>query len=168
MARPVKLFWSLAEGSGCAEAVLFWKPEGGEEVRYATVARGVTVTQETFPGHVWVLRSAATHEELLRATAGAEAAQHLVYPAVGATSSASGEVTLVISVPQTHAAATVAVFWKDGGDERHYADVPRGASVRQTTFAGHTWVFRDKASSQLLGSHTATAQGSQEVTVSSA
>ena len=46
-------------------AELVWVADNGDETRYTEVARGATVTQETYPGHRWLLRGTASRTVLL-------------------------------------------------------------------------------------------------------
>jgi hypothetical protein len=61
-------------------------------------------------------------------------------------------------------AETATLFWlAPGGAETRYADLQRGGFVRQETFAGHTWVVRDKATgAELLRLTAAAAPAEQE------
>ncbi|KAJ1622870.1 hypothetical protein T492DRAFT_1059160 [Pavlovales sp. CCMP2436] len=66
-------------------------------------------------------------------------------------------------------AETVAVYWKgERGAEVWYHDVHRAGRVRQGTFAGHTWVFRDKATGEQVASFVASEEREQVVMVSGA
>jgi hypothetical protein len=70
-------------------------------------------------------------------------------------------ITLTIHLDGPAEEATL--FWlaPDGGEAR-YADMRRGSSVRQETFAGHTWIVRDKATGDELMRLTASAAPAEQ------
>jgi len=58
---------------------------------------------------------------------------------------------------------TVAVYWIDfEGKETHYADLPPGATTLMSTFAAHSWVARDMASTEAIAMYTIRARRAGE------
>ena len=69
MSDLVTLEVGFVSGAGRDEAAeLFWVADNGNgaETRYTEVAQGQTISQETFPGHCWLLRGKASGEVLGR------------------------------------------------------------------------------------------------------
>ena len=66
----VTLAFSLSPSSSAEEAEVLWVDgSSSTEVRYATLHRGETVEQQTFPGHRWVVRAPGGGGELWRGEA---------------------------------------------------------------------------------------------------
>jgi len=72
-----------------------------------------------------------------------------------------GSVEVEIAVHVGCDAHTVAVYWLNNDQEVWYHDVPRGGRIRQSTFAGHTWLMRDKTSGVELDRYVATGAAHQ-------
>jgi len=70
-------------------------------------------------------------------------------------------ITLVLHFDGPEAEATL-LWLSPEGEETRYTDVRRGASIRQETFEGHTWVLRGKASGAELFRVTAAPEPAQQ------
>ena len=74
MANLVTLEISFASGGADESAKLCWKNDEGAEQEYARVQLRARVTQETFPGHRWLLRGEQTGRVLWEGVAAARPA----------------------------------------------------------------------------------------------
>ena len=74
MANLVTLEISFASGGADVSAKLCWKNDEGAEQEYARVQLRARVTQETFPGHRWLLRGEQTGTVLWEGVAAARPA----------------------------------------------------------------------------------------------
>ena len=119
---------------------VFWRNFEGEEVRYNTLGPATRYEQQTYEGHVWILRDARSGEHLAEMAALAEPSDFVVTAEDVVSTRAGAAVSIDF---RNETALAVGVYWINGkGEEKLYANLRPGESYRQSTVEHHVWVTR--------------------------
>ena len=123
---------TFANNSGRAVNV-FWIDGQGHEKLYHTLPSNARYTQQTFVGHIWNVRDAASGRLLINYTA-VDSSGPVVVQGTSAP----------ISI-QNNTGQPIHIFWVDDqNQEQPYGTLADGASLTNSAFLGRMWVVRDE------------------------